>query len=41
MAAAVSLVGVWLGRDPEAAVGEDAALAAPKVPHTAHATAPH
>ncbi|MFJ7075482.1 MFS transporter [Streptomyces sp. NPDC098781] len=34
LASAVSLVGVWLGRDPEAAVDEDAALAAPKAPYT-------
>ncbi|MEV8430602.1 MFS transporter [Streptomyces chartreusis] len=37
LASAVSLVGVRLGRDPEAAVDEDAALAAPKAPHTADA----
>ena len=37
LASAVSLVGVRLGRDPEAAVDEDAALASPKAPHTADA----
>ncbi|MDH6581850.1 MFS family permease [Streptomyces sp. SAI-133] len=38
LACAVSLVGVCLGRGPEAAVDEDAALAAPTVPQAADVT---
>ncbi|MER6984560.1 MFS transporter, partial [Streptomyces carpinensis] len=38
IASAVSLAGVWLGRDPEAAIDEDTRLAAPKAPAAADAT---
>lgn len=38
VASAVSLAGIFLGRDPEAAVDEDAALATPKTRGTVDAT---